>query len=101
MRSRCRNNSPQGALHIWEGAWAGTHALTVSSFLSEDLYLKTRLQFDETAKHLQNLETATRKAVCTTVKEFNMNQVYTPGLSGGEGGHTATSLSVPAFSAHQ
>ncbi|KAJ1062545.1 hypothetical protein K5549_018580, partial [Capra hircus] len=41
---------------------------------AEDLYLKTRLQFDETAKHLQNLETATRKAVCTTVKEFNMNQ---------------------------
>ena len=33
--------------------------------------MKTRLQFDETAKHLQNLETATRKAVCATVKEFN------------------------------
>uniref|UniRef100_A0A4W2H9N6 RIB43A domain with coiled-coils 2 n=1 Tax=Bos indicus x Bos taurus TaxID=30522 RepID=A0A4W2H9N6_BOBOX len=41
---------------------------------AEDLYLKTRLQFDETAKHLQNLETATRKAVCATVKEFNKNQ---------------------------
>ena len=75
--------------------------MTVFFFLSEDLYLKTRLQFDETAKHLQNLETATRKAVCATVKEFNKNQVYTPGLSGGEGRHTATSLGVPAFSAHQ
>ncbi|KAB0386566.1 RIB43A-like with coiled-coils protein 2 [Muntiacus reevesi] len=41
---------------------------------AEELYLKTRLQFDETAKHLQNLETATRKAVCATVKEFNKNQ---------------------------
>ncbi|TKC36547.1 hypothetical protein EI555_013533, partial [Monodon monoceros] len=41
---------------------------------AEDLYLKTRLQFDETAKHLQNLESTTRKAVCTAVKEFNKNQ---------------------------
>ncbi|XP_006743571.1 RIB43A-like with coiled-coils protein 2, partial [Leptonychotes weddellii] len=39
-----------------------------------DLYLKTRLQFDERAKHLQNLESATRKAVCTAVKEFNKSQ---------------------------
>lgn len=37
--------------------------------------MKTRLQFDETAKHLQNLESATRKAVCTAVKEFNKSQV--------------------------
>ncbi|VFV21286.1 Hypothetical predicted protein [Lynx pardinus] len=42
---------------------------------AEDLYFKTRLQFDETAKHLQNLESATRKAVCAAVKEFNRNQV--------------------------
>ncbi|XP_059969861.1 RIB43A-like with coiled-coils protein 2 [Mesoplodon densirostris] len=41
---------------------------------TEDLYLKTRLQFDETAKHLQNLESTTRKAVCAAVKEFNKNQ---------------------------
>eukprot|EP00071_Canis_lupus_P050336 XP_531699.4 RIB43A-like with coiled-coils protein 2 [Canis lupus familiaris] len=41
---------------------------------AEDLYLKTRLQFDETAKHLQNLESATRKAVCVAVKEFNKSQ---------------------------
>ncbi|XP_061061892.1 RIB43A-like with coiled-coils protein 2 [Eubalaena glacialis] len=41
---------------------------------AEDLYLKTRLQFDETAKHLQNLESTTRKAVCAAVKEFNKKQ---------------------------
>ncbi|XP_058597008.1 RIB43A-like with coiled-coils protein 2 isoform X1 [Neofelis nebulosa] len=41
---------------------------------AEDLYFKTRLQFDETAKHLQSLESATRKAVCAAVKEFNRNQ---------------------------
>nr|XP_058937678.1 RIB43A-like with coiled-coils protein 2 [Kogia breviceps] len=41
---------------------------------AEDLYLKTRLQLDETAKHLQNLESTTRKAVCAAVKEFNKNQ---------------------------
>lgn len=41
---------------------------------AEDLYLETRLQFDETAKHLQNLEGTTRKAVCAAVKEFNKNQ---------------------------
>ncbi|XP_007453977.1 PREDICTED: RIB43A-like with coiled-coils protein 2 isoform X2 [Lipotes vexillifer] len=41
---------------------------------AEDLYLKTRLQFDETAKHLQNLESTNRKAVCAAVKEFNKNQ---------------------------
>ncbi|XP_004771176.2 RIB43A-like with coiled-coils protein 2 isoform X1 [Mustela putorius furo] len=41
---------------------------------AEGLCLKTRLQFDETAKHLQNLESATRKAVCTAVKEFNKSQ---------------------------
>nr|XP_019594763.1 PREDICTED: RIB43A-like with coiled-coils protein 2 isoform X2 [Rhinolophus sinicus] len=42
---------------------------------AEDFYMKTRLQFDETAKHLQNLERATRKAVCAAVKEFNKSQV--------------------------
>ncbi|KAF6340383.1 RIB43A domain with coiled-coils 2 [Rhinolophus ferrumequinum] len=42
---------------------------------AEDFYMKTRMQFDETAKHLQNLERATRKAVCATVKEFNKSQV--------------------------
>uniref|UniRef100_A0A673UF76 RIB43A domain with coiled-coils 2 n=2 Tax=Suricata suricatta TaxID=37032 RepID=A0A673UF76_SURSU len=41
---------------------------------AEDLYSKTRLQFDERAKHLQSLESATRKAVCVAVKEFNKNQ---------------------------
>ncbi|GAB5574358.1 RIB43A-like with coiled-coils protein 2 isoform X1 [Prionailurus iriomotensis] len=41
---------------------------------AEDLYFKTRLQFDETAKHLQSLESATRKAVCAAVKEFNRSQ---------------------------
>ncbi|KAM5251121.1 RIB43A-like with coiled-coils protein 2 isoform 1-T1 [Hipposideros larvatus] len=41
---------------------------------AEDFYVKTRLQFDETAKHLQNLERATRKAVCASVKEFNKSQ---------------------------
>ncbi|XP_058164910.1 RIB43A-like with coiled-coils protein 2 [Dasypus novemcinctus] len=41
---------------------------------AEDLYTKTRLQFDETARHLQNLESATRKAVCVSVKEFNKKQ---------------------------
>ena len=58
---------------------AGTQGLIAFCFLSEDLYLKTRLQFDETAKHLQNLESTTRKAVCAAVKEFNKKQVYTPG----------------------
>ncbi|XP_006212642.1 RIB43A-like with coiled-coils protein 2 [Vicugna pacos] len=41
---------------------------------AEDLYMKTRLQFDETAKHLQTLESTTRKAVCAAVKEFNKSQ---------------------------
>ncbi|XP_037702474.1 RIB43A-like with coiled-coils protein 2 isoform X2 [Choloepus didactylus] len=41
---------------------------------AEDLYTKTRLQFDETARHLQDLESATRTAVCASVKEFNKNQ---------------------------
>uniref|UniRef100_A0A9L0JZY4 RIB43A domain with coiled-coils 2 n=1 Tax=Equus asinus TaxID=9793 RepID=A0A9L0JZY4_EQUAS len=41
---------------------------------AEDLYVKTRLQFDKTAMHLQNLESATRKAVCAAVKEFNKSQ---------------------------
>ncbi|XP_069347411.1 RIB43A-like with coiled-coils protein 2 [Eulemur rufifrons] len=41
---------------------------------AEDLYTETRLQFDETARHLQQLESATKKAVCAAVKEFNKNQ---------------------------
>ncbi|XP_047596361.1 RIB43A-like with coiled-coils protein 2 [Lutra lutra] len=41
---------------------------------AEGLCLKTRLQFEEAAKHLQNLESATRKAVCAAVKEFNKSQ---------------------------
>nr|KAF6399009.1 RIB43A domain with coiled-coils 2 [Molossus molossus] len=41
---------------------------------AEDLYMKTRLQFDETAKQLQNLESATRKAVRAAVQEFNKSQ---------------------------
>ncbi|XP_066109151.1 RIB43A-like with coiled-coils protein 2 isoform X1 [Saccopteryx bilineata] len=41
---------------------------------AEDFYMKTRLQFDETAKHLQGLERATRNVVCAAVKEFNRNQ---------------------------
>lgn len=53
----------------------GKRGVTAFRFLSEDLYFKTRLQFDETAKYLQSLESATRKAVCAAVKEFNRNQV--------------------------
>ncbi|KAK2121789.1 Protein Tax-1 [Saguinus oedipus] len=45
-----------------------------SHLLSEAFYTETRLQFDETAKHLQKLESATRKAVCASVKEFNKSQ---------------------------
>ncbi|XP_045691092.1 RIB43A-like with coiled-coils protein 2 [Phyllostomus hastatus] len=41
---------------------------------AEDLYRQTRLQWDETAKHMQDLGTATRRAVCVAVKEFNKNQ---------------------------
>ncbi|XP_054181498.1 RIB43A-like with coiled-coils protein 2 isoform X2 [Homo sapiens] len=40
----------------------------------EALYTETRLQFDETAKHLQKLESTTRKAVCASVKDFNKSQ---------------------------
>lgn len=47
----------------------------VFCFLSEDFYVQTRLQFDETAKQLQKLENATRRAVCAAVKEFNKTQV--------------------------
>lgn len=42
---------------------------------AEDLYTQTRLQFDDAAKHIQNLETATRRAMCAAVKEFNKSQV--------------------------
>ncbi|CAK6444021.1 unnamed protein product [Pipistrellus nathusii] len=41
---------------------------------AEELYTETRLQFDQTAKDLQNQELAARKAVCTAVKEFNKMQ---------------------------
>ncbi|XP_054325793.2 RIB43A-like with coiled-coils protein 2 [Pongo pygmaeus] len=41
---------------------------------AEALYTETRLQFDETAKHLQKLEGTTRKAVCASVKYFNKSQ---------------------------
>nr|KAF6497484.1 RIB43A domain with coiled-coils 2 [Rousettus aegyptiacus] len=41
---------------------------------AEDFYMRTRLQFDETAQHLQKLENATRRAVCAAVKEFNKTQ---------------------------
>ncbi|XP_018873490.1 RIB43A-like with coiled-coils protein 2 isoform X1 [Gorilla gorilla gorilla] len=41
---------------------------------AEALYTETRLQFDETAKHLQKLESTTRKAVCASVKDFNKSQ---------------------------
>lgn len=57
--------------------------------------MKTRLQLDETAKHLQNLESATRRAVSAAVKEFNKSQVH-PGLHpGGTDTHTAASPGVP------
>lgn len=61
----------------------GTQSLIVFCFYSEDFYMKTRLQFDDTAQRLQNLERATRKAVCAAVKEFNKSQVCRA-LSGGE-----------------
>lgn len=61
----------------------GGHAGLTVCFLSEDLYVKTRLQFDETAKQLQNLESATRKAVCVAVQEFNKSQVNPAGAGGG------------------
>ncbi|XP_021114467.1 RIB43A-like with coiled-coils protein 2 isoform X2 [Heterocephalus glaber] len=41
---------------------------------AEDHYTQTRLNFDETASHLQKLESITRKAVCAAVKEFNRKQ---------------------------
>ncbi|XP_036276153.1 RIB43A-like with coiled-coils protein 2 [Pipistrellus kuhlii] len=41
---------------------------------AEELYTETRLQFDQTAKDLQNQELAARKAVCAAVKEFNKMQ---------------------------
>ncbi|XP_021114468.1 RIB43A-like with coiled-coils protein 2 isoform X4 [Heterocephalus glaber] len=40
----------------------------------QDHYTQTRLNFDETASHLQKLESITRKAVCAAVKEFNRKQ---------------------------
>ncbi|XP_020040183.2 RIB43A-like with coiled-coils protein 2 [Castor canadensis] len=41
---------------------------------AEDLHKQTRLQLDEAARHLQKLESASRKAACVAVKEFNKNQ---------------------------
>ncbi|XP_005379546.1 PREDICTED: RIB43A-like with coiled-coils protein 2 [Chinchilla lanigera] len=41
---------------------------------AEDHHTQTRLKFDETARHLQKLESTTRKAGCAAVKEFNKNQ---------------------------
>lgn len=51
----------------------------VCLLLVEDLYLQTRLKFDETARHLQMLESNARRAVCAAVKEFNRNQVPSRG----------------------
>lgn len=56
--------------------------LRVVPLPAEDLYTQTRLQFDETAKHLQELQRTTDRAVCTAVEEFNRNQVR----DGGRGG---------------
>lgn len=70
----CSGHSSGRAVHLG-GSSAGTHEVSLFCFLAEDFYVKTRLQFDETAKHLQNLESATRKAVCAAVKEFNRSQV--------------------------
>ncbi|XP_036616735.1 LOW QUALITY PROTEIN: RIB43A-like with coiled-coils protein 2 [Trichosurus vulpecula] len=42
---------------------------------SEDLFTKTRLEFDQTARDLQKLELATKRVVCKTVKDFNKNQM--------------------------
>nr|XP_004650444.2 RIB43A-like with coiled-coils protein 2 [Jaculus jaculus] len=42
--------------------------------LAEDFYTQTRLQFDEAARSLQKLESATRRATCAAVKEFNKKQ---------------------------
>ena len=37
--------------------------------------MQTRLQWDETSKHIQGLGGATRRAACAAVKEFNKSQV--------------------------
>ncbi|XP_070264129.1 RIB43A-like with coiled-coils protein 2 [Myotis yumanensis] len=41
---------------------------------AEDLYTKTRLQFDQTAQDLEHRERATRRAVSAAVKQFNKTQ---------------------------
>ncbi|XP_054438567.1 RIB43A-like with coiled-coils protein 2 [Pteronotus mesoamericanus] len=41
---------------------------------AEDLHTQTRLQWDEAAKHIQGLESTTRRAACAAVKEFNKGQ---------------------------
>ncbi|XP_043823888.1 RIB43A-like with coiled-coils protein 2 isoform X2 [Dromiciops gliroides] len=42
---------------------------------AEDAFTKTRLEFDQTAMHLQKLELATKRTVCAAVKDFNKNQI--------------------------
>lgn len=44
--------------------------------------MKAQMQFEETARRLDEQERDTRRAACTAVKEFNKNQVGGPGLSG-------------------
>uniref|UniRef100_A0A4X2MD04 RIB43A domain with coiled-coils 2 n=1 Tax=Vombatus ursinus TaxID=29139 RepID=A0A4X2MD04_VOMUR len=42
---------------------------------AEDIFTKTRLEFDQSAMNLQKLELATRRVACETVKDFNKNQM--------------------------
>ncbi|XP_020833113.1 RIB43A-like with coiled-coils protein 2 [Phascolarctos cinereus] len=42
---------------------------------AEDIFTKTRLEFDQTAMNLQKLELATKRVVCETVKDFNKSQM--------------------------
>ncbi|XP_007502667.1 RIB43A-like with coiled-coils protein 2 isoform X2 [Monodelphis domestica] len=53
--------------HLWNNALADHR-------LAEDIFTKSRLEFDQTAMDLQKLELATRRAVCAVVKDFNKNQ---------------------------
>lgn len=73
----------------------GTHTVTGVCVLAEDRHTQARLKFDETASHLQKLESTTRKAVCAAVKEFNKQQVHpTHALCGGGDEH-GNSLGTP------
>ncbi|XP_044534182.1 RIB43A-like with coiled-coils protein 2 [Gracilinanus agilis] len=54
--------------HTWNNALADHK-------LAEDIFTKSRLEFDQTAMDLQKLELATRRAVCAVVKDFNKNQI--------------------------